>query len=584
MIYYPFKNYEEFKELFGIIEHGNGVKSRKNKILLAFYKDRNALREHIDFKMRESFYATWETLCEKAGSTNRQKREGWLADAANRAWTSYCSCKIATSLPSDMMQLKTRVYNMLEGSGKGCYSLHLNGHDFYSNAYRTDYTDGLCEDGTDNAIRYVNVEKERTFKMKAGKMLNHIFSCCPPVDALPEQVKRWFSEEFVGDWIAYAHEHGCGANFELHVDDNFSDIYDSDRCKGDFHSCMVDDDNWSFYKDAVDAKAAYLTNEDGDIVARCIIYTNVYDMNEDKYLRLAERQYSTDCDDNLKRMLINALYRDNHIDGHKAIGASCSDSRNFVDEQGNSPSSHRFSIDCRLQDGDTMSYQDSFKFFKNCEQTAYNFSEASYDVELTGTDGVFSWNDHEDESWSEYHETWISDNVAVYVEHRDDTFYADECRYCENTDTYEYYEDCIYIDGDYYYAGWNAEEPGNFGLCYCEECGEYFLDDNGCYSELTEEYYCSEECLEEAERRFKKRYWHLSEYDDEYFEDADDIVEAFQWRYWGNRYDFTTISRDSLNELLDDNEATFVDGAYYIDDIGYDGEPVHYAAANFHVA
>ena len=27
MLYYKFKNYEEFKELFGIVKHGNGNKS-----------------------------------------------------------------------------------------------------------------------------------------------------------------------------------------------------------------------------------------------------------------------------------------------------------------------------------------------------------------------------------------------------------------------------------------------------------------------------------------------------------------------------------------------------------------------------
>ena len=36
MLYYNFNNYEEFKELFGLVKHGNGVKSRKNKILLSF--------------------------------------------------------------------------------------------------------------------------------------------------------------------------------------------------------------------------------------------------------------------------------------------------------------------------------------------------------------------------------------------------------------------------------------------------------------------------------------------------------------------------------------------------------------------
>ena len=33
MLYYKFRNYEEFKELFGIVKHGNGNESRKNKIL-----------------------------------------------------------------------------------------------------------------------------------------------------------------------------------------------------------------------------------------------------------------------------------------------------------------------------------------------------------------------------------------------------------------------------------------------------------------------------------------------------------------------------------------------------------------------
>ena len=43
MLYYKFQNYEEFKEIFGLNYHSNGTKSRKNKILLAFIKDRKLL-------------------------------------------------------------------------------------------------------------------------------------------------------------------------------------------------------------------------------------------------------------------------------------------------------------------------------------------------------------------------------------------------------------------------------------------------------------------------------------------------------------------------------------------------------------
>lgn len=39
MLYYNFNNYEEFKELFGLVKHGNGVKSRKNKIPVELQKE-----------------------------------------------------------------------------------------------------------------------------------------------------------------------------------------------------------------------------------------------------------------------------------------------------------------------------------------------------------------------------------------------------------------------------------------------------------------------------------------------------------------------------------------------------------------
>ena len=47
MLYYNFSNYEEFKQLFSIQEHASGEKSRKNKILLAFIKDRERLHEAV---------------------------------------------------------------------------------------------------------------------------------------------------------------------------------------------------------------------------------------------------------------------------------------------------------------------------------------------------------------------------------------------------------------------------------------------------------------------------------------------------------------------------------------------------------
>ena len=36
-----FANAKEYQELFGYVEHGNGVKSRRNKILLALLKSKS---------------------------------------------------------------------------------------------------------------------------------------------------------------------------------------------------------------------------------------------------------------------------------------------------------------------------------------------------------------------------------------------------------------------------------------------------------------------------------------------------------------------------------------------------------------
>ena len=45
MLYYNFKDYAGFQERFGMVEHGNGEKSRKNKILLAYIKQPSLFKE-----------------------------------------------------------------------------------------------------------------------------------------------------------------------------------------------------------------------------------------------------------------------------------------------------------------------------------------------------------------------------------------------------------------------------------------------------------------------------------------------------------------------------------------------------------
>ena len=47
MLYYNFDGYEGFNCRFGIIEHDNGKKTRRNRILLDFIKDRRLLHKAV---------------------------------------------------------------------------------------------------------------------------------------------------------------------------------------------------------------------------------------------------------------------------------------------------------------------------------------------------------------------------------------------------------------------------------------------------------------------------------------------------------------------------------------------------------
>lgn len=238
------------------------------------------------------------------------------------------------------------------------YKVELIGKVYYSSRYQTDETKGICEDLDKNSIRYINVGRNRIFKMRAGKFMRELILETEIGKLLSPCVVNWIAGDvFTQQWCTYTY--GYTPDIELHVNDDFRSIYDSDCCKGDFGSCMVDRERTSFYRDSVKAKAAYITDKTGLIVARSILFTDVTDQDGKKW-RLLERQYSSGGDDVLKRLLIDKLIQGKHIDGYKIVGASCHEANAFVDIDGNSLSDKKFEIDCDLELEDTLSYQDSF--------------------------------------------------------------------------------------------------------------------------------------------------------------------------------------------------------------------------------
>ena len=100
MLYYKFQNYEEFKSIFGIQYHGNGSKNRKNKILLAYIKNRDLLHEAV-----------------KTGDFT-------LLHISN--------------IPDLKQEMKKRIKQSGLRSSKMPHQVHLNGETYYSHTYSTD--------------------------------------------------------------------------------------------------------------------------------------------------------------------------------------------------------------------------------------------------------------------------------------------------------------------------------------------------------------------------------------------------------------------------------------------------------------
>ena len=518
MLYYDFMDYEDFKERFGIIHHGNGTKNRKNKILLAYIKNKDLLH--------------------KARVTN-----------------DYSLLHI-----SSMSELKQVMMKKIQDSGiDKRYPVRLINDIFMSDQYSTDDNLGLCEDGDFKSVRYMNMTNKKIYKMKAGKFLRAIILETEFGQTLPEQVLGYLCEEFTQDFQTYAM--GTLPKNQLVVSDEFEKIYSSECCKGDFGSCMVDRRYHYFYQDAVDASAAYLIDEKGMIIARCVIYNNVHDQDENIY-RLAERQYSSGSSDVLKRALVDALIREDKIDGYKKVGAGCGDATEFVDTKGNSLSDRQFWIDCDLETYDTLSYQDSFKWYSLKNRKAYNYQAPEAYDNLDRTEGSIDGDDEDDENYDEYHDCYTAyDTVTVLYDGREMSCAEnrlDDFTWCEGEDLYVYTPE----------------------TAHCDTCDYDYIKENGIYSEITGEYYCCANCKETAEKEYKEENWYWSEYDHEYYEDEDDITELWQWKSKERGYVACTISKKTLTTLVIQNKCFIVDDEAYDKLNGRNNLPFYYKKRN----
>lgn len=498
MLLFNINDYDDFQYLFGLETHGNGVKSRKNKILLQHLKNPGLIkycREHDDFSLLHI---------------------------------------------RNMANLKQLVLDAIQKSGKQDSTLQnkviLIGKTYWSGQYRTDHMEGLCEDFDKKAVRYVNTKTERVYKMKAGKFFTSIIKETQIGQILSEQVVNWLSEEFTQDWQTYTY--GKTPEVELHVDDDFELIYNEDACLN-FNgcSCMVGRDRHSFYKDAVDAKAAYLLDCDGYVLARAILFTDVKDEEGNKW-RLLERQYSKESNEVLKRLLIDMLIKGNYIDGYKQVGCGCSESRAFVANDGTSLADKKFSIRCELDTYDTLSYQDSFKYYDYDKNIAYNWIDAphSYCLDTTDMNLEGDEDDEDDEDgpdqWDDYHDYYAYETQLCYMHGREvyvDVDNLEDFIWIDEKDEYHHKDDCT----------------------VCDACGKWLVKDDATYNSDAEAYFCDDKC----EAKYIKENFYYSEYDDDYFHHEEDITTIQTWDEETQSYKQISISCMSRDWLIDNGRA-----------------------------
>ena len=484
-----------------MVQHGNGQKSRKNKILLAYIKNKDLLHQariNNDYEL------------------------------------------LHIDSMSELKQVMTR--KIQESGLNNKYSVRLINTNFRSNIYQTDDCLGLGEDGDPKDVRYRNMNSNKVSKMKAGKFLRALILETEFGKTLPEQILGYLCEEFTQEWEGYTMS--TLPKNKLVVSKEFAKIYSSASCNGDFKSCMVNKGHHYFYENAVDVSAAYLTGENGKIIARCIIYNKCYD-EDGKAWRLAERQYSSNGNDTFKRALIDKLIAAKEIDGYKKVGAGCCDSREFVDVHGNSLSNKEFMIECNLDTYETLSYQDSFKYYDYDKGEAYNFEPDHYDYDLGTTDVNLDGDTDDDENYDSFHDNY-TDNDVVTVRYHGEQYTCDE--YDLDEFVWSDVED-MYIHKD--------------DVEYCPECDGAYDEDKGIYSDITDEYYCCSECKKDAEKKFKEEHWYWSEIDHEYYQTEDEVTEILKWDKASKQYKVFTISRESLLKLVEEKKCYLFEGTYY---------------------
>ena len=426
---------------------------------------------------------------------------------------------------------------------------------FYSKDYYLDDRRGVCEDCDARCVRYIRRDNDKVYKMKAGKIMRNCLESCKLTEKYCEQVIIYYCELFAEQWRSHV-ESNYGDGLELHVNDNFCDIYDGYCLKGDFGSCMTGNNQYSFYENAVKAKAAYLLNPCEEIVARCVIFTEVHSKDSDRVYRLAERQYASGQDNVLKRVLIDKLIQAGEIDGYKEVGVDCHSPRKFVLNDGTSLRDERLWIECELDWGNTISYQDSFKWFDYELQRADNYERC--DLDLAVTDSTL-----EGMAFDDYHDRYCRETTTVYVWNSGYEVYDEyQCDVDDMSDFYYCNRERGYYD-DAYWSSYESDYIPRDRAVWSDRRYDYLWRDLSDWCEEAEDYFPSDD-FDRYFDEWKEENWEWDELNNEFVKET---VEAYLWN--DIEYEPIKVSVEYAEQYL-----VLFDGEYY-SELNKDGIPFH---------
>lgn len=367
----------------------------------------------------------------------------------------------------------------------------MQGCSIRTNAYRADEYNGRCIDGDAGAVRYIKLADSEIYKMKIGKwILSILQNEYNVINLVGLPLVNYWIETVTAQWKSSGFN---GERFMLKTKEEgltFEHIYSTDKCAGKLGSCMMDDEQYVFYENSVDAEpVALYDQQEGAIVARAVIFHNVRDREGNIYNYL-ERQYAKT--DLYKELLIDKCYERGIIDIHKSASAGYSDVTEIYNKERQKLEDTFLSIEMNIENGDTISFQDTFRYYHYDQKIGTNLMMYGVDAtnRLDTTDRYLRIGE-----WDEYNEEYTEDDLTeVYVWNGTDYIRQTVSEgYAESRfDSYEgeYYDYLVHSDiiGDDVPAdriGELEEEYKRDNWNYDEFNGEYTEDD------LSQVYVCS---------------------------------------------------------------------------------------------